>query len=83
MSELMKHKKDDTLKLINWKQKKTDDMFSNLYRCSSLLELMQIECNFFLIDSLDINFQLYVFNISPLLNTTTTERNGSWAITRK
>jgi hypothetical protein len=69
MLELMKHKRMTTVQLINRKQKNCDEIFSNCYRCSSLLGLMQIECNFFLIDSLDVNLQLYMFNTSPLLNT--------------
>ncbi len=56
----MKHKGMITTKLIHTKQKKNcDEIFLNLYRCSYFIVLMQIGCEFFLIDSLDNHLQLY------------------------
>ncbi len=45
------------------------------YRCSSLLGLMQIGCNFFLVDSFDVTLKIHMFNISPLLNTAKIEKS--------
>ncbi len=44
------------------------------YQCPSFLELMQIKCKFFLIDSLDVTLQMHIFNISSLLNAPKIEK---------
>jgi hypothetical protein len=63
------------IKLIGNKQKMTDEIFfHNLYWCPSPLGLVQIECNFFLIDSLHVTSLKYMFNIFLLLNTATIEK---------
>ncbi len=45
------------------------NFFQNLYWCPSPLGLLQIEYNFFSIDSLDVTSRKYMFNIFLLLNT--------------
>ncbi len=46
----------------------------NFYPCPSFLELMQIKCKFFLIDSLAVTLQIHMFNISSLLNAPKIEK---------
>jgi hypothetical protein len=51
-------------------------VLQNFYRYSSLLGLMQIECNIFFIDSFDVTLQIHMFNISLLLNRAKTEKES-------
>jgi hypothetical protein len=50
------------------------NVFQNFDGCSSLIGFMQIEYNCFLIDSLDVALQNYIFNTSSRLNTAKIER---------
>jgi hypothetical protein len=52
------------------------NIFQNFYRFGSLLGLMQIECDFILIDIFDVTLQIHMFNISPLLITAKTEKKN-------
>jgi hypothetical protein len=51
------------------------EFFQIFYRCSFLLRLMKIEYNFFLIDSLDVTLEKYMFNISSPFTTAKIEKN--------
>ena len=51
--------------------------FQNFYRCRCLLWFIQIQYNYFLIDSLDVALQKYIFNISPRLNMAKMRKKGS------
>ena len=48
--------------------------FQNFYRCRCLLWFMQIQYNYFLIDSLDVALQKYIINVSPRWNTAKIEK---------
>jgi hypothetical protein len=50
------------------------NVFQNFDGCSSLIGFMRIEYIFFLIDSLDVALQKYIFNTSSRLNTAKIER---------
>ncbi len=49
-------------------------IFQDFYRCGSLVQLMQIEHVFFLIDSLDAALQESILNICPRWNMTKIEK---------